>query len=135
MAVSLGRPAAFALALALLASALSCGATSPSGSMTDTDPGTLTPGNYVIFTFNTSTGGNITVTLVSMAQPLTVEIQLGSVVNGACGVQVGDSAFAVGEQWTNAVTTGGQYCIIVDDISTPNPPASDTFTLSVMHPS
>jgi hypothetical protein len=135
MALSLRRPATCALALALLASSISCGATSPSQSTTDQDPGFLTPGTFSVFTFSTSTGGNITVTLVSLAQPLTVQVQLGAVVNGACGVQVADSAFTTGTVWTNSVSSAGFYCVVIDDTMTVNPPASVAFTLTVQHPS
>jgi hypothetical protein len=134
MALSLGRPATYALALALLASSLSCSATSPS-QITDMVSGVLTPGNFDVHIFTTSTGGNITVTLVSLAQPLTVQVQLGAFNNGACGVQVSDTAVTVGTVWTNSVSSAGNYCVIVDDTATSNPPASVAYTLTVQHPS
>jgi hypothetical protein len=135
MALSLRRPAAYALALALLASSISCGSTSPSAPITDNDKGSLTPGNFSLQVFSTSTGGNITVTLVSLDQPVTVEVQLGAFANNACGVQASDTTFTAGTQSTFSVSSAGVYCILLDDSPTPNPPASVAYTLTVQHPS
>jgi hypothetical protein len=134
MALSLRRPVTCALALALLASSLSCSATSPS-QITDMDSGVLTPGNFDVHIFTTSNGGNITVTLVSLAQPITVVVQLGAFNNGACGIQISDTGITVGTQWTNSVSSAGNYCVVIDDSATPNPPASVAYTLTVQHPS
>lgn len=95
----------------------------------------MTPGNYNVDTFTTSTGGDITITLVSLSVPLTVEIQIGSVTNGACTPQFANQQFTVGTQWSNSVSGAGTYCVIIDDVATPNPPASLTFMLTILHPS
>jgi len=41
----------------------------------------------------------------------------------------------VGTQWTNAVSSGGSYCVEIDDSPTPNPPASVSYMLTILHPS
>jgi hypothetical protein len=135
MAPSLRRPAAYALALALLASSVSCSSTSPSQSPPDQHSGVLVPGKFDVYTFATSTSGSITVTLVSLAPPITVEVQLGAFVNGACEIQVADTGFILGTVWTNSVSSNGDYCVVIDDSPTPSPPASVAYTLTVSHPS
>jgi len=134
MALFLRRPAACALALAWLASSLSC-STSPSQPMTDQHQGFLIPGHFDVYTFSTTTGGSITVTLTTLAQPITAQVQLGAFANGACGVQVADTGFVLGTAWTNSVSSSGIYCVIIDDSPTPNPPASVAYTLTILHPS
>jgi hypothetical protein len=57
------------------------------------------------------------------------------VVNGACGVQVADTAFTAGTVWTNSVSSAGEYCVVIDDSPTPSPPASVAYLLTVLHPS
>lgn len=134
MVLSLRRPLACLLAITWLTASLSCGATAPSMPTTEMDNGTLAPGAYNVYPFNASAGGNITITLVSLSQPIAVEISLGVVNSGSCTVQASVPAFTVGTQWMNAVSAGGTYCVEIDDVATPNPPTSLAYSITIQHP-
>ena len=125
------------LVIACVAWCVSCGSpAAPSPPTTEPDNGTLTSStNFGIFTFTTSSGGDITITLVSLSQAVPVEVSIGTVSGGGCTIQAVQPSFVIGEQWQNSLSVAGTYCVEIDDISTPNPPASLTYSLSVTHPS
>jgi hypothetical protein len=133
MPFSLGRWAASGTAIALLLSGTACG-TSPTKSVTDMDSGSITAGGISVQEFGTSTSGDIVVTLVSLSQPVSIEISLGTFVGGGCSVAVQDAGITAGTVWTNAVSSPGTYCVVLDDTATPNAPPTLNYTLTIQHP-
>jgi hypothetical protein len=123
-------------ALALLASSVGCGSspTAPGQPVTDTFPGVLPAGNTNIYTFTTTAGGSITITLVSLSPVVTVEVNLGAVVNGGCNVEYANTGFTMGTQWVTSVNLAGTYCFSIDDLNLNNAPATLTYTFTVLHP-
>jgi hypothetical protein len=148
------RTIQFAGALALAAStafAAACGGsnststvTAPTGTLTtDTFNGTLNPpvngqlqANVHTFTV-TTTGGNITITLVSAGPPSTIQLGLGlgnPSASGTCSIISGFTTQTSAGSTSQLGATGapsGAYCVVVADVG--NVLQAVNYTITVAH--